>query len=88
MLAFHTAGAVKAPWRGAQAGLKVLALSLLVLLGACAAPQKQVAAADPQSGVSAVTYRSALSGYQSARPVEPKPWRERNDAVAPKEKAQ
>jgi hypothetical protein len=59
------------------------------MLGACAGPsQRSVAAADPQNSSPAIADRPVLSGYEAARPVEPKPWRERNDAVAPKEKAQ
>jgi hypothetical protein len=60
-----------------------------LMLGACAGPPTgPVAAADPQSATAPITYRPALSGYEAARPVEPTGWRERNDAVAPKEKAQ
>jgi hypothetical protein len=42
--------------------------------------------ADPETRVRAAPYRSVTSGYVSRRPVEPRPWRGRNDAVAPQEK--
>jgi hypothetical protein len=41
---------------------------------------------DPAARAPAAPYRSVTSGYQSRRPVEPAPWRERNDRVAPAEK--
>ena len=40
-------------------------------------------ASDPAIRVPAAAYRSAVGGYTSQRPVEPAPWRERNDGVAP-----
>jgi len=36
--------------------------------------------------VPAATYRPVLGGYVSQRPVDPAPWREQNDRVAPAEK--
>jgi hypothetical protein len=89
MFAFSSARAAVTAWRGARARSRACgALLTCVFLSACAAPQTYIAAADPQSGSPGVAVRPAFSGYQSARPAEPKPWRERNDAVAPKEKAQ
>jgi hypothetical protein len=88
MFAFISACAAA---RCATAGFRPIGIVLLagLLLGSCAArPELPVAAADPQIESAAVTYRPALTGYEAARPTEPKPWRERNDAVAPKEKAQ
>jgi hypothetical protein len=44
------------------------------------------AAADPSVAsvrVPAVAYRPVLGGYVSQRPVEPAPWREQNERVAP-----
>ena len=64
----------------------------LPLLAACASAPTPVTSGrhpdDPQARVPAIAYRQAVSGYVSARPVGPRPWRERNDNVAPKEKAQ
>lgn len=42
--------------------------------------------AAPDARVRVAPYRSVTSGYVSRRPVEPQPWRGRNDAVAPQEK--
>jgi hypothetical protein len=39
--------------------------------------------ADPRSRVPAVAYRSPLGPYVSRRPVEPTPWRDQNDRIAP-----
>ena len=40
-------------------------------------------ASDPNVRVPPVAYRPVLGTYSSQRPVEPAPWRERNDRVAP-----
>jgi hypothetical protein len=91
MFASSSARALTRASRLAMAKPAAAGLSLLVclMLGACAGPlPRSVAAADRQSSSPAIAYRPALSGYEAARPVEPMPWRERNDAVAPKEKAQ
>jgi len=57
------------------------------LLSACAAgPQRPLAGPDPaapEARVPATVYRPVLSGYVSRRPVEPAPWREQNERVAP-----
>jgi hypothetical protein len=42
--------------------------------------------ADPSARVPAAAYRSTLGDYRSQRPVEPKPWTEQNERVAPAEK--
>lgn len=66
----------------------VVALGLLV--SACfAAPERPFAGpdpSDPKTRVPAATYRPVLGGYVSQRPVDPAPWREQNDRVAPAEK--
>lgn len=69
--------------------LAVLALSLPI--SGCAAGSAERASeatdvADPTARVPATGYRSAFRGYESQRPVEPLPWRERNENVAPKPK--
>jgi hypothetical protein len=42
--------------------------------------------ADPAATVTPTRYRSTIAPYTSLRPAAPKPWRERNDAVAPQPK--
>lgn len=70
--------------------LRALALPLCGLaLGGCSIAASQDAAlqaANPKAPVPAATYRPVTSGYQRQQPVEPLPWRERNDRVAPQEK--
>jgi hypothetical protein len=58
-------------------------------LGACSVASSQGQGphpADPQARVPATSYRAVTSGYESRRPVEPLPWRELNERVAPQEK--
>lgn len=64
------------------------ALAVLVV-GACSgalAERQTPHPAHPDSRVRPAPYRSVTSGYVSRRPVEPQPWRGRNDAVTPQEK--
>ena len=67
------------------AGGCVVAMS--VLLAACSVTQqRKVAALDASAAdarVPATAYRPVLGGYVSQRPVEPAPWREQNERVAP-----
>jgi hypothetical protein len=42
--------------------------------------------ADPGARVPAVRYRSTVGPYERLRPVEPAPWREQNERVAPRPK--
>lgn len=74
--------------RRAHAFLGLAALCLLT--AACSAVPDQLAGgpdpADPAVRVPATDYRSVLSGYARQRPVEPAPWREQNDRVAPAQK--
>jgi hypothetical protein len=89
MLAFIRAQALLAGYAALYGSrFRMGALGLCALVSACAPRPELPAAADPASPVAATGYRPALSGYDGARPVEPTSWRERNDAVAPKEKAQ
>ena len=66
------------------------ALLLCLLCGACfSMPERPVAGADPADPnvrASATAYRPVLGGYVSQRPVDPAPWREQNDRVAPAQK--
>jgi hypothetical protein len=91
MLAQHIAvrtGSMKRTGPGACATAKVsVLLTLLFALGACtAAPRLHAFAgdpADPAARVPATKYRSTLGPYTSLRPVDPLPWREQNERVAP-----
>jgi hypothetical protein len=38
---------------------------------------------DPSVRVAGAAYRSTFRSYLSQRPVEPRPWREQNERVAP-----
>jgi hypothetical protein len=63
---------------------------LSLLTSACfPTPERPTAGPDPShptARVPATAYRPVLGGYVSQRPVEPAPWREQNDRVAPAEK--
>jgi len=77
--------------RMVPAAARCLGAALLCLLtSAClSTPERPTAGrdpADPAARTPATTYRSVLGGYVSQRPVEPAPWREQNDRVAPAEK--
>jgi len=63
-----------------------LTAAFAILLAACAATPPApslTAAADPNARVPAARYSSVTAPYTSQRPVEPQPWRERNQRVAP-----
>ncbi|PPQ14254.1 hypothetical protein CV770_37980 [Bradyrhizobium sp. AC87j1] len=66
----------------------LLAVIALALSG-CMPATTQVAGADPadpSAKVAPVGYRSTIAPYTSLRPAAPAPWRDRNDAVAPRPK--
>ena len=69
---------------------RLCAAGLCLLAAACSTPPDRLAAgpgpADPNVRGSAASYRPVLSGYTSQRPVEPAPWREQNDRVAPRKR--
>jgi hypothetical protein len=69
-------------WTGLAA---VAALSLLI--EACTpippVPLAGPDPADPRTRVPAVAYRSPIGPYVSRRPVEPSPWQDQNDRIAP-----
>lgn len=70
--------------RKARLGLIGAALAALTAGGCAAAPPASIlAAADPSSPVPAARYSSVAAPYTRQRPVEPLPWRERNQRVAP-----
>ena len=65
--------------------LAALALSVLAsgCAGAPATPFAGVDPADPAAPSKPAGYRSTIGPYVRQRPVEPKPWREQNERVAP-----
>lgn len=62
-------------------------LILGLLMQACSnAPQPPLSGADPSSPdarVPAVAYHAVTGGYTTGRPVEPLPWRQQNERIAP-----
>ena len=70
-----------------RAHAAIALVALLPLLAGCfAAPMPPLAGAhpaEPDVKVPAVPYSSVLGRYVSRRPVEPAPWREQNERVAP-----
>jgi hypothetical protein len=80
---FARAAAISVGRGGAGPSAVVL---LLLSLGGCAAPPPAAslaAAADPRALVPAARYSSVTAPYTPQRPVEPQPWLERNQRVAP-----
>jgi hypothetical protein len=62
---------------------------LALLIAACAhapTPFLSQNPSDPHAAVPPVRHTSALRTYQSQRPVDPVPWREQNERVAPRPK--
>ncbi|MGP4669375.1 hypothetical protein [Agrobacterium pusense] len=61
-----------------------------LLLGGCTATSMMNDAAsyddaaNPTLAVAALRYQSPVSAYTARMPVDPKPWRDQNDAQAPK----
>ena len=66
------------------------AILLCLLTTACVSTAKRPIAgpdpSDPNARAPATAYRPVLGGYVSQRPVEPAPWHEQNDRVAPAQK--
>ena len=81
--------------RKASSATPIASLLLLLLLaplthGCSGAPPALLTAADPSDpGARAprVGYRSTIGSYKSQRPVEPAPWGEQNERVAPRLKS-
>jgi hypothetical protein len=75
----------RAPFRRRVMALAGLVLATLAT--ACAGPPPMPIAgpdpSDPSARAKAVGYRSTLAPYATQRPVEPKPWLEQNQQVAP-----
>jgi hypothetical protein len=80
--------ATRPPDRARGPRLAALTLAALIVRGCTAAPTPFAGPdpADPHVRVPAVTYRSALRDYSSARPSEPKPWIQREGGAAPQPK--
>jgi len=61
-----------------------------LLLGGCTATSMMNDAAayddaaNPTLAVAPLRYQSPVSAYTARMPVDPKPWRDQNDAQAPK----
>jgi hypothetical protein len=71
-------------YREARFGSLAAAIATLMVGGCAAAPPAAVLApADPSTPVPAARYSSVTAPYTRQRPVEPLPWRERNERVAP-----
>jgi hypothetical protein len=62
-------------------------VALASFIAACTPPPPAPLAgpdpANPAMRVPAVAYRSVVGPYQSRRPVEPQPWQDQNDRIAP-----
>jgi hypothetical protein len=70
-------------WRGKAVLLFVLAA---LNAGCASVPPRPLIGADPADSaarVPAVRYRSTIGPYTSQRPVDPTPWGEHNERVAP-----
>jgi hypothetical protein len=66
--------------------LAVLPGLAIILAGCTDAPRLPVAGpdpADPGARAPRVDYRSTIGSYKSQRPVDPAPWGEQNQRVAP-----
>jgi len=81
--------------RNASSGTPIALLLLPFVLalftqGCSGAPPAPLAAADPSDPAARappVGYRSTIGSYKSQRPVEPAPWGEQNERVAPQSKS-
>jgi hypothetical protein len=78
-----------APWQPISKPHRTLTLLVALALlapGCTPIPPQPFQSADPSdmdARVPAATYRPVLGNYNSQRPVEPAPWRERTDRVTP-----
>lgn len=79
------------PWGTASVVKRIaLAACALAWLGGCSsAPPSAFSGpdpADPSEHARPASYRPVTGDYRSARPVDPRPWGEQNQGVAPGEK--
>ncbi|HWN52852.1 MAG TPA: hypothetical protein VNO18_24075 [Xanthobacteraceae bacterium] len=84
---FRTRAAVGRPIAPYVRGSAILAATVLaaVLAGCSQTPQRFAGPdpSDPRSPARTAVYRSVIEPYASQRPVEPAPWRDQNDRIAP-----
>lgn len=69
--------------------MKLFVIALMLLIAACKPVSTSLAGSDPSdpdARVPPVRYQSVLGRYENQRPVEPGPWREQNERVAPQPK--
>ena len=62
------------------------AAAIVMVLAACSqTPQRLTGPdpSDPQAPARPAVYRSVIGPYTSQRPVEPLPWRDQNNRIAP-----
>ena len=82
----HTA-AVGRPFVAAARGATMLAAAAIAMVpAACSQLPPSPAGpdpSDPQARTRPATYRPVIGPYASQRPVEPLPWRDQNDRIAP-----
>lgn len=74
-----------------RAAFGAFAVALAAALAAGCTVDPPIAAAgpdpsDPRARVPATSYRSTVAPYESLRPVEPAPWTQQNQQVAPQPK--
>jgi hypothetical protein len=88
----HCPGQARPPHRGGQflrviRSITVAAAASLPMQGCKTSSPFVAAAADPADAnapVAATTHRSTTDTYVRLRPVEPRPWIEQNQGVAPR----
>ena len=69
--------------------MKLIVVALTLLVAACKPLSTPLAGGDPSDPsvpVPPVRYQSSLGAYGPQRPVNPAPWRQQNEQVAPKGK--
>lgn len=87
------ARATRYPARSARVSVRVAAIGFatLLLAGCGASTQNRLLAgaapSEPSSPTRPVGYSSVTAGYVSQRPVNPAPWRQRNEHVTPPPKS-
>lgn len=66
--------------------MKFIVIAFTLLAAACKPLSYPLAGGDPSDPAAPVPktrYQSSLGAYERQRPVEPGPWREQNERVAP-----
>jgi len=79
-------GAFRLHSRPIRSFVALAAMAIATALAGCAQTSPRFAGPDPSDPLTQVrpaTYRSVVAPYTSQRPVEPSPWRDQNDRVAP-----